>query len=183
MIDAVLLSQRIDGDVAGAIAPFITGPDRSVQNTTGGYVGGCPAGLAVSGFVFDSAVKDSNYVGMFYNHILVDSNVGANQVAVSVDYSKVLPTILWKTAVKVRLWKGTKGSIADVRAPFSSGVTWHVGDHMYIDQSHGGQWTNVSAAGCTTSQGRVLVPPASANDVMEAEMFLTVQSLTKVANA
>jgi hypothetical protein len=52
-----------------------------------------------------------------------------------------------------------------------------MGDHMYIDATHGGQWTNVSGASKGTSHGRVIVAPASVNDTMEAIFVDTVRTI------
>lgn len=179
MIDLVLISQRHDGDLAGKLAANTWG-GTAFSTTAGSYIGGQPVGLGVSGLIFGTGVTDSNYIGMFYNNSAIDTDVGANVVGSTAAITEALPAIVWKTGVKARLQLGTRGSVPDTRAPFASGVTWAVGDHLYLDNTQGGQWSNVSAANATISHGRVIVPPASVDDKLEAEFFDTLGAVGAV---
>lgn len=169
MIDVVLQSQRIDGDIGGKI---VGGTEQSAfQTLTGNYVGGEPVGLGASGFLFGATVLDANYIGVFFNNSLLDTNVGSNLVGNITDLTQALATVVHKGGFKARLFQGTRHNVADSRPPFSTGVTWAVGDSIYLN-SAGTQWTNAASGdNRSTAQGRVILAPASSTEVLEAQFF------------
>ena len=169
MIDVVLHSQGVDGDIGGKI---VGGTEQSsFQTLAGNYVGGEPVGLGASGFVFGASVIDSNYIGVFYNNSLLDTNTGSNLVGNTTDLTQALAAVVHKGGFKARLFLGARHNITDARAPFSTGVTWAVGDSLFLN-SAATTWTNVASGDLrVTAQGRVILAPASATETLEAQFF------------
>jgi hypothetical protein len=169
MIDVVILGQRVDGDVGALGFDTLSPTHAGAVGVGNGYIGGHPAGISTGGFMCGSGVTDANYVGVFYNNALIDTNVGAQQVGTSVDMTEAEPGVVWRGGFKARLYKGRRHNVTDSHAPFTSGVTWAVGNNLYLSAT--GDWTNATSSGRTTVWGKVLEAPANEDATLEAQFL------------
>jgi hypothetical protein len=121
MIDVAIKGQGIGDGNLGITVDTATVGTNGFQTTTGTYIGGDPVGVGTSGLVFGSQLTDIDYVGVFYNNSIIDSDVGRGYVLGTTDLTIAQPAIVpARSGVKARLFQGARQNATDSRLPFNT---------------------------------------------------------------